>query len=94
MNKKEFLDKYKCKAVHCPTEELANEFLKLAYDFGINWMSGDKATEFNFWYMHKQKTCYIIDTELGYADIDYWQSENIEIIEFKKENKNENRTNL
>ncbi|MCK9577612.1 MAG: hypothetical protein M0R51_17030 [Clostridia bacterium] len=87
MNKKEFLDKYKCKAVHCPTEELANEFLKLAYDFGINWMSGDKATEFNSWYMHKQKTCYIIgiDNKLTFSDVDYFKSENIEIIEFGKE---------
>ena len=37
MNKKEFLDKYKGKAVHCPTEDLANEFLGLAFSFGIEW---------------------------------------------------------
>ena len=37
MNKKEFLDKYKGKAVHCPTEDLANEFLGLAFSFGIRF---------------------------------------------------------
>ena len=87
MNKKEFLEKYKGKAVHCPTEDLANEFLGLAFSFGIEWCCGGK--ENNKWDCYKKETCYIIgiDNKLTYCDVDYFKSENIEIIEFKKENK-------
>lgn len=85
MNKKEFLDKYKGKAVHCPTEDLANEFLGLAFSFGIEWCCG--GTTRNNWHVYKKETCYIIgkDNKLTYSYVDYFKSENIEIIEFKKE---------
>jgi len=85
MNKKEFLDKYKGKAVHCPTEDLANEFLELAFSFGIEWVSGGKKN--NKWDWYTVETCYIIeiDNKLTFSDVDYFKSENIEIIEFKKE---------
>lgn len=85
MNKKEFLDKYKGKAVHCPTEDLANEFLGLAFSFGIEWFSGGKKN--NKWDWYTIETCYIIgiDNKLTFSDVDYFKSENYEIIEFKKE---------
>jgi len=85
MNKKEFLDKYKGKAVHCPTEDLANEFLGLAFSFGIEWLSGSK--ENNKWHLYTIETCYIIGiyNKLTFGDVDYLKSENYEIIEFKKE---------
>lgn len=88
MNKKEFLDKYKGKAVHCPTEDLANEFLELCDKFEIKWWCvGNKATEYSYWNRHTEETCYRIDYDntLIYDIIYYYKSENIEIIEFKKE---------
>ena len=61
MNKKEFLDKYKGKAVHCPTEDLANEFLGLAFSFGIKWRGG--RTTRNLWFTYKKETCYNIGVD-------------------------------
>ena len=85
MNKKEFLDKYKGKAVHCPTEDLANEFLGLAFSFGIRFWDGVEKS--NRWHWNNEKTCYIIgiDNKLTFGDVDYFKSKNYEIIEFKKE---------
>lgn len=87
MNKEEFLDRYKEKAVHCPTEELANEFLELCDKFGVKWLGEDKTTKYNNWRDYKKNTCYKISNyyALRYASIDYFKEENIEIIEFKKE---------
>ena len=47
-------------AVWCATEELANEFLKKADEFGYKWNSGDKYTGRNFY--HHQDICYCIHT--------------------------------
>ena len=45
-------------AVYCPTEELANEFLKKADEFGYEWNSGDKYTDTN--YYDFPNICYCI----------------------------------
>ena len=45
-------------AVYCPTEELANEFLKKADEFGYKWNSGDKYTDTN--YYDFPNICYCI----------------------------------
>lgn len=85
MNKEEFLKKYKGKAVHCNTEEKANEFLGLCDKFGIKWWTENKATEFNLWSDYKENTCYRIDTdnEIYHCIINYYKNNNCEIIEFQ-----------
>ncbi len=45
-------------AVYCPTEELANEFLKKADEFWYEWNSGDKYTDTN--YYDFPNICYCI----------------------------------
>lgn len=98
MNKEEFLEKYERKAVHCDTEEKANEFLELCDKFDIKWYDEHKATEFNYWACLENKTCY--DLKKGCVDIgslNWYKSNNYEIIEFQslKENQqNNNETNI
>ena len=45
-------------AVWCATEELANEFLKKADEFGYEWNSGDKYTDRNYYDI--SDVCYCI----------------------------------
>lgn len=88
MTLKEFNDLYLGKAVHCETEELANEFLELADSFGYKWSAGDKLTIRNKWKEYGKNTYY----RLFPYDKKYVRFGNIEytflkIIKFKGENK-------
>lgn len=85
MNKEEFLKLYKDEAVHCPTEELSNEFLELCDRFDVKCVEGNKATESNYWFDCKENTCYEINryNEVQYGDINWFNKEEYEIIEFK-----------
>jgi hypothetical protein len=58
MNKQEFDEKYAGEniVVHCKTEELANELLKLANSFGYT----NRDWENNMYYVFESETCYII----------------------------------
>jgi len=60
MTKEEFIKKYEGKAVHCDTEEKANEFLKLADSLGFKWNGGNSLIEYNNWDWYKSTTCYIL----------------------------------
>ena len=82
MTLEQFNKLYVGKAVHCKTEEHANEFLKLADSFGYKWFSGHKLTLFNEWDMNKDKTCYMIhlDEYIIYGNIN---EEKLPIIKFK-----------
>lgn len=84
MTLKEFNELYLDKAVHCETEELANEFLELADSFGYKWFSGHKLTLFNEWDMCKDQTCYMIflGKYIIYGNVN---GEPLPIIKFKGE---------
>jgi hypothetical protein len=45
--------------VHCPTEELANQVLRIAHEAGYEWNDGDSFINCNnHWNMYKSETCY------------------------------------
>ena len=60
MNKQEFDEKYVGEniVVHCKTEELANELLKLANSFGYT----KRDWENNMYYIFESETCYRISS--------------------------------
>lgn len=75
----EFNELYLGKKVHCKTEALSNEFLKIAEKFGYKWMSGDKLTRYNYWKKYKENTFYKLrldDKSVLFGDLD-------EVVEFK-----------
>lgn len=84
MTLEKFNKLYLGKAVRCKTEELANEFLKLADSFDYTWATGDKLTRFNGWEFYKDKTCYVFNSDklVLYGHID---DTNLKIIKFKGE---------
>jgi len=62
---------------HCETEEIANQFLKIAHEHGRKWCDGLTFLEKNNWNeYHGNRTCYDIsqgmsssieyETKLGY----------------------------
>ncbi|MDY0141668.1 MAG: hypothetical protein RBR97_07235 [Bacteroidales bacterium] len=63
MTREEFDKLYLNKAVHCDTEEKANEFLALADSLGYKWRSGKSLIEKNEWKTHEGETCYHITEE-------------------------------
>lgn len=96
MNIKQFDKLYLGKAVHCKTEELANEFLEFADSVRYRWFSGTSLLNTNNWEDYKNETCYLVrDNPLNkeciitYCDITHYDVSGIEIIDFKslKENK-------
>lgn len=44
--------------VHCPTEELANQVLRIADELGYRWNTRKKYTEYNHWDEYEDQTCY------------------------------------
>lgn len=67
-------------AVYCVTEELANEFLKKADEFGYEWNSGDKYTDRN--YYHISNVCYCICKGV-YSGKQEYLNRGYEIVTFK-----------
>lgn len=83
MNKEDFFAKYvqPKTAVHCATEELANELLKKANEYELHWSSGKSYIEINYWYDEKDKTCYYLYGG-SYQNIIVYEMLNYNIIEF------------
>ena len=84
MTKQEFDNIYVGKkiVVWCPTEELANEFLRKANEFGYMWCDGERYIDFNAYRECGQETCYCIDRG-EYSPKDFYESEGMIVVEFK-----------
>lgn len=54
----EFGNSEKKLAIHCDTEEKANELLKAFDKLGKKWANGISYLDVNFWDKYKEKTCY------------------------------------
>ena len=68
-------------AVYCPTEELANEFLKKADEFGYKWGSGDKYIDKNYYGRYSNIYYNIYDG--CYATDSYYQTHGFTIVTFE-----------
>lgn len=87
MTREEFDRLYLGKAVHCDTEEKANEFLALADSVGYNWVNGKSLIEENFWEEYKKETCYEVKNGgFMYCDVDFYKN-NYQIIEYQRQSK-------
>ncbi len=84
MTKQEFDKLYvgKTKVVHCPTEELAIEFLKEAHRHGYKWRYGRSYLKNSDWGIEKEETCYNLSFG-SFADVNYYTKLGYEIVEFK-----------
>lgn len=88
MTKEKFNSLYLGKAIHCTTEELANEFLELAKSFGYDWRV---STSSNYWGTYKEKTCYDVGKTcdnigkriMGYGCLETFERYEYTIIEYK-----------
>lgn len=87
MTKEQFDSLYFGKAVHCDTEEKANEFLALADSLGYSWANYKALVGDNHWMTHKSNTCYRL-AEHGFLcgflneDIDFYKRDGRKIIEY------------
>lgn len=48
-------------AVHCKTEEEANDFCRKMAEHGMRWNDGNSYIEDNSWYVYEEITCYAND---------------------------------
>jgi len=69
----------------CETEEIANEFLKIAHDLGYKWCDDDSYLLSNHWNSYKEETCYDIYYGM-FADVECFINEydNYTIINVKE----------
>ena len=89
MTKQQFDDLYLGKAVHCDTEEKANDFLKLAHGFGWKWRSGRSLLEKNNYDYEQEETCYLVGRDgFEYSAKSFYIEESYEVVEFKQEKEN------
>lgn len=71
-------------AVHCDTEEKANNFLKECDEKGMKWVTGDDATYDNNYYKYDERTCYRGGREiLTFGDENYFKNKGIEIVKWE-----------
>jgi len=84
MTREEFDKLYLDKAVHCDTEEKANEFLALADSVGYKWLSGGSLIEENLWEIYKEGTYYhASNNSVTFGDINYPNLNTNQIIEYR-----------
>ena len=71
-------------AVHCKTEEEAEEFLEMLKYDGIKWLDGNELTDYNNWIWHKEYTCYIINDNkrMLYGSCKYFRDYGKQVITF------------
>ena len=83
MTKQEFDSKYvgEKTVVHCPTGELAKEFLDKVDEFGYKWYNGERYTCKCYYSDYKENTCYNIFNG-SFAHKDFYLSEGFNVVEF------------
>jgi len=64
---------------HCETEEEANQLLKIADEFGLNWINGEYYLNKNNWEVYKEDTCYDFN-DGAYCDSGWFKSNGLNII--------------
>lgn len=77
-NWKRFKKKNKI-AVHCKTEEEANDFCKKMNEHGLKWALGASYLDENHWNTYKEDTCYINGM---YSDKNFYSRNGYEILEW------------
>lgn len=88
MTKEQFDKLYLGKAVHCDTEEKANEFLALADSVGYKWESGKRLIEKNAWERYEKETCYYVTNDsLTYSNTNYFKLGVYQLIKYQSQPK-------
>ena len=85
MTKQEFESLYGNNvAIHCDTEEKANEFLALADSFGYKWVNKRELINYSQWEIYKEKTCYEVTKQgLMFSDKNYFKVNGYQFIEYQ-----------
>lgn len=75
-----FCDKSNDIAVHCKTEEEANDFCKQMDLHGLKWSSGESYLKVNNYGWSQSETCYSNKGE--YDEVEYYEDHNYRILEW------------
>ena len=67
-------------AIHCDTEEKANELLQAFHKLGKKWCDDTSYLSSNEYYLHKDETCY--SNLGGYSARDFYKKNSFKIYEF------------
>lgn len=73
-------------AVHCDTEEKANDFLKECNKQGITWTNGEKTTEINCWFWYEKDTSYACSegkSKLTFEFLKHYKDKGLETIKWE-----------
>lgn len=80
-------------AVHCDTEEKANDFLNECDKKTIVWLWAKRTTEYNNWNRYSSETGYRCngENELGYAPLEYYKNNRNQIVQWEIDEKKEEK---
>ena len=67
-------------AVHCSTEEQANDFCKQMHERGLKWRNGQSYLKDTHWKVYKEGTAY--ERDGSFANLGYYKSNNYTILEW------------
>ena len=71
-------------AIHCKTEELAEDFVNRLDELSYKWANKDGLRNNSDWNEYRDETCYTLATNgVLYSDLGYYQRNDYEIIEFQ-----------
>lgn len=76
-------------AIHCDTEEKANEFLKKLDAVDVRWGDGSRAIDNSEYNDFQQRTCYSMESGKAYLSVyyeQYYLDEEYEIYKYKLDN--------
>lgn len=71
-------------AIHCNTEEKANDFLNYLNSLGLKWFNEDSLLDYNNWEDYKEDTCYdFYNKGITYDNYSYYKDDDCTIIEWE-----------
>lgn len=68
--------------VNCQTEEEAQDFIDICYDFGIKWVGLSQLQSTTLWRTYKEKTCYRFKCGINISPLEYYVGLGYKIIKF------------
>lgn len=73
-------------AIHCDTEEKADNFLQECKNQGVIWETSETIDKQNYWYRYEENTCYYIDHNMKVAcrNFSYFLKVGYKIIDFEE----------
>lgn len=70
-------------AIHCDTQEKAEDLFNFLHEKGLNWASGSALITHTNYKNYEKYTCYDYDEEVNYTSMDWYENHEFQIYEWE-----------